>query len=466
MSSHAGLKSRHYRDESDPLLGLYSSHIAATTSIHSNPLHCTVPLGDGAFPFDGAHRENGLIASSNSEDTDDPQGANKNNNDSLRSSHGAKRMGYRVHRVSYTPQNHLQVLFRMHSSAFPQVFPFCVANILWAIVVMSLKEHQILDLTFHSSIGHSFMGLLVSFLVVSRSKISYDRFMDLRRKLATTYHVCRELTQFANVYTFSTTTKRAKEWRHEVCFRTIVLLRVTMDTLLWSSTERHQWEDEYFRYKKSDGDPENVSKHFFRFCHLTHGRRSMIDENFRAPISLAHSLRHMIMLHPTYLGYTMPVNEYRDLLLFVTKFTEAFHEFRVMTFTPYPFALLQMTRTFLLFWVYSLPLVLLKEYRFASTVLIITFVTLGFIGVEYVSMALDDPFGDDTNDVDEHGMALLVYEDIYMSLYRTDGYAAAKGLREAVVSEYKHGRGLDCYRDDMKGYDFWELQRWGEESAA
>lgn len=88
--------------------------------------------------------------------------------------------------------------------------------------------------------------------------------------------------------------------------------------------------------------------------------------------------------------------------------------------------------------------------------MIITLVTLGFVGIEYVSMALDDPFADDTNDVDEHGMALLVYEDIYMALYRTDGPEAAAALRERVLEQYKQGRALDCYRRDLKGYDIWE----------
>ena len=68
----------------------------------------------------------------------------------------------------------------------------------------------------------------------------------------------------------------------------------------------------------------------------------------------------------------------------------------------------------------------------------------------------DDPLNDDTNDIDEHGMALLVYEDIYLCLYRTDGPAAAFALRERVLQRYKQGRGLDCYRHDLQGYALWE----------
>ncbi|KAL7550751.1 hypothetical protein ACHAWF_013973 [Thalassiosira exigua] len=236
-----------------------------------------------------------------------------------------------------------------------------------------------------------------------------------------------------------------------------------MDALLWSSTGRPKWEDEYFKFDpEKDGDIEaaKVSKHFHRMKRLTHGRRSFIDENFRAPVNFAHVLRQVVMEHPYYLGYKMAVNEYRDLLQFVENFMTAFHSFRVLVFTPYPFPLLQMTRAFLFFWVYTLPMVLLKDYRIWSSIFIVILVSFGFIGIEYVSMSLDDPFGDDTNDIDEHGMSLLVYEDVYLAIYRTDGHDAAASLRDRVLDRYRQGRELDCYRDDLKGHDLWEAPEW------
>ena len=467
----SGRKSRHYRDESDSLLNIYSTQIEATTSLPSygNPVS-NINISPTKFLTRANSDISAFSGLSFVDDDDDNNNNNYEEGDEekqrkqqqqqhdkrlpkKKKKHRANR--YKVHRVSYTPQNHVQVLFQMYGSAFPQVFPFCLLNFFWTLAVVSLKKHDVVDLTFHSSVGHSFMGLLVSFLLVSRSKISYDRFMDFRRNLARAYKACREVVQFTTVFTFQTQTPKAKEWRNEVCYRTILLLRVTMDALLWSSTEREKWEEEYFQYDKRLDDHQ-VSEHFLTFRSLTHGRRSRIDENFRAPISFSHVLRQVIMEHPEYLGYKMPVNEYRDLLYFVGKFQDAFHEFRVLIFTPYPFPLVQMTRAFLLFWVYSLPLVLLKEYRVGSSLVIVMLVTFGFIGVEYVSMALDDPFGDDTNDVDEHGMALLVYEDIYLTIYRTDGPQAACKLRERVLDRYRQGRGLDCYRNDLKGYAFWE----------
>eukprot|EP00980_Cylindrotheca_fusiformis_P030739 scaffold25338_cov181-Cylindrotheca_fusiformis.AAC.2 len=417
----------HFRDESDPLLGFHSAAIAPSER-------------KGALYSSTVHRNNVRIT----ERFDDPdQSMNK----------------YRVHVISYTAGNHVQVLFQMYGSAFPQVLPFVLCNLGWTLAVQYLKAIGLLDLTFHSSVGHSFMGLLVSFLIVSRSRISYGRFMNFRTLLATQYRMCRQLAQFTMIYSFQTQTPEARLWRQEVCFRTIDLLRVTMDALLWSSNEREKWEDEYFTVHQKDeeaGKHESASEHFFRFRQLSHGRRSNIDEIFRAPITFCHLLKQTIMTHQDYLGYKLAVNEYRDLLLFVASFQEAFHGFRVLVFTPYPFPLVQMTRAFLFFWVYTLPLVLLKEYRLWSSLLIVLLVSFGFIGIEYVSMALDDPFGDVTNDIDEHGMALLTYEDVYLAVYRTDGPAAAFELRDRVLQRYKQGRGVDCYRDDMKGYDMWE----------
>jgi len=481
----AGRKSRHYRDESDLLLGVYSSTLSTSSKDNANS------NGNGN---DHSQQHNDYYTTPNTPppikqssfsklqqcrtpiDNDDNNNNNNNNSPPKKRTKQKKKkkQGYRVHRVSYTAKNHVQVLFRRYASAFPQVSPFVAANVVWTLIIYYLKHGlDLIDLTFHSSVGHSFMGLLVSFLIVNRSQIAYNRFMEFRRHLAESYRSCRELAQHTTVYTFQTQTQDAAYWRQEVCYRTILLLRVTMDALLWSATRHNKWEDEYFKLdhdrdaRNSDYDKERerstISKHFYLIKQLSHGRRSYIDENFRSPINFSHLLKQVIMEHPYYLGYKMPVNEYRDLLQFVEKFITAFHGFRVLIFTPYPFPLLQMSRAFLFFWVYTLPMVLLNDYRLWSSILIVMLVSFGFIGVEYVSMSLDDPLADDTNDIDEHGMSLLVYEDIYLAIYRTDGPDAAVALRNRVLDRYRQGRELECYRSDLKGWDMWEMPEWWHE---
>uniref|UniRef100_A0A7S3LA19 Bestrophin homolog n=1 Tax=Amphora coffeiformis TaxID=265554 RepID=A0A7S3LA19_9STRA len=350
----------------------------------------------------------------------------------------------KISRISYSPSSHVQVLFQMHGSVLPQVLPFCVSNVLWTLLIETCRTKGWFDLTFRSTVGHSFMGILVSFLVVSRSRISYQRFMEIRKHLGEAHLACREVGHFSCMYTLECDTEGAKEWRREVAYRTIILLRVTMDVLNWSSTKKDQWET------TTDVSHDKLSAY-------RHGTRTLIDENFRAPLVLIYNLREIIMQHPLYLEYKMPVNEYRDLIHYVSAFNKAYHGFRDLVFTPYPFPLAQMTRIFLFFWVYSLPLVLLEQMaNIYDTLVIVFFMTFGFIGVEYVSMTLDDPFGDDAMDFDEQGMAETCYEDMYLTLYKMDGPESVGALRRRISQRYAQGEALDNFRRDMMDDTFWE----------
>ena len=62
--------------------------------------------------------------------------------------------------------------------------------------------------------------------------------------------------------------------------------------------------------------------------------------------------------------------------------------------TPFPFPLVQMTRTFLAVWVFTLPCALSDDIEtLVPLIFIVFFITYGFIGLELVSIELDDPFG-------------------------------------------------------------------------
>lgn len=115
-----------------------------------------------------------------------------------------------------------------------------------------------------------------------------------------------------------------------------------------------------------------------------------------------------------------------------------------------------MTRMFLFFWDFSLPLVLLEQMaNIYDTLMMVFLITFGFIGVEYVSMTLDDPFGDNPVDFDEQGMAETVYEDIYLALYKLDGPESVSQLRDRILARYARGEALDNFHQDMSEDLFW-----------
>lgn len=54
------------------------------------------------------------------------------------------------------------------------------------------------------------------------------------------------------------------------------------------------------------------------------------------------------------------------------------------------------------------------------------------MGLEYVSIELDNPFGEDDNDFDNLGMAYTAFEDTYLSILHTDGPEWTDRLRKRM----------------------------------
>ena len=117
--------------------------------------------------------------------------------------------------------------------------------------------------------------------------------------------------------------------------------------------------------------------------------------------------------------------------------------------TPLPFPLVQMTRTFLFLWIFTLPFGLLNDFeKLPPLIVIIFFATYGFVGLEMVAIELDDPFGDDPNDYDTLGLGQVVFEDIYISIYDIDGKDAAYTLKASMEKSVQ-----DQVKDSVWSYE-------------
>ena len=132
----------------------------------------------------------------------------------------------RIKRVTYNSDSHLSVIFQTHGSVWWSVLPFCLVNVLITYLILLARRHG-LDLTFPPD-GHSFMAILVSFLVVTRTQIIYNQFMDSRYQLSELFRSLRELIHHVCVLTMLDSSRGAKEWRQDVAFRMILLLRVSI----------------------------------------------------------------------------------------------------------------------------------------------------------------------------------------------------------------------------------------------
>lgn len=117
--------------------------------------------------------------------------------------------------VSYETENHISVLTQLQGSVWVKVFPYCLVNIFLTIIIFYLKTARNIDLSF-SDKGHSFMGLMVSFLLVSRTNIAISNYSKSRELLSDAMKSCRELIQHMIAFTRYDDSISAKDWRAEV----------------------------------------------------------------------------------------------------------------------------------------------------------------------------------------------------------------------------------------------------------
>lgn len=250
--------------------------------------------------------------------------------------------------------------------------------------------------------SHTFIALVVSFLLVSRVQIALSRYWTARYSLSDMCRASREIVDNACLFTRENTDDSSKEWRHELAYRSLILLRTTMAVTDFPTTKMPAWSVP----ELNGNELEDVESAIFvetqlnRFSQTPDAEHSVWQETMRVPICLAYLLRKTVhsqekrLLYPTSFAHKMHEN--------IDSFIKGYYEMRSFSTTPVPFPLVQMARTFLFLFVFSLPfVVLMDDGSGAIAHYIAVFVmTFGFVGLEFVAIELDDPFGDDPNDFD------------------------------------------------------------------
>lgn len=268
------------------------------------------------------------------------------------------------------------VLFQLEGNVFFAVLPFCVVNCLLLALVEKFEEDD--DFGFSPN-GHGLMTLLVSFLVISKVNLAFDRFRGARHYTGNAFLHLRELTQLVITVSsgFKDDDKSIQRWRSTCIDRIVELLdctrRVVQDEKVAAYLARNQG-DQVFR-----GTGE-------------------VD-----PLVLVQAIR----LH-VYLTEDLQLLERVNVMSKLNEFVTDYRHLLDIASTPLPFPLIQMGRAFLFLWTFTMPLVL-RQGPFTdlwTAMVFLFFLTYGFVGLELVAMKLASPFGDETTGADIQVTAL------------------------------------------------------------
>jgi hypothetical protein len=233
--------------------------------------------------------------------------------------------------------------------------------------------------------------------------------------------------------------QEAVQWRQKVAFQSTLLLRVAIGAVEYKSSGVPSWqvlpETQDVAASVGLGAGDELLGRPIRNCQS--GNSSLSTDNFRAPSMLAFVVRQTLLeprSDPTVLPrQPLIIGEEIKLLQIVSDFCCVVEQLKKLVETPFSFPLEQMTRTLLLFWIFSLPLVLIRDdTSLWSAVVTMCLITFGYMGLEYVSLEFDDPFGNDPNDFPSQAWAEQVYEDACITVYRTDGHQAAMDLKTRI----------------------------------
>lgn len=99
----------------------------------------------------------------------------------------------------------------------------------------------------------------------------------------------------------------------------------------------------------------------------------------------------------------IPVIAEGDMYAFLNTYMDGYYGMHKFMTTPVPFPLIQMTSTFLWFYIFTVPFALLNadDNSFLAAFahcLVVFILTYGFMGMDFVSIEMDDPFGEGEND--------------------------------------------------------------------
>ena len=118
----------------------------------------------------------------------------------------------------------------------------------------------------------------------------------------------------------------------------------------------------------------------------------------RIPIRISYLLKKSFYSQEQRLEHPFHPRERASVMSTIDNFMSGYYGIRLFLTTPIPFPLVQMSRTFLFAYVFTIPFCLLDDNSSAfAHCCQVFFMTFGFVGLELVAIELDNPFGDDEN---------------------------------------------------------------------
>jgi len=265
--------------------------------------------------------------------------------------------------IQYDPKNLASVIFRLRGSVFVRMLP----RVLLAGVIgqISYVAYLRIGLKF-PTIVHTLIGVALGLLLVFRTNASYDRYWEGRKLVGAMTNRCRDLCRQASSYLESIEARSAIR-RYACAFYQLASASLgdrpglDIDESLLSADERAALADVQFRAPTVTAWISSVLAAEAHAGKLSDQRLQLFDQNITA---LNDALGGAERIHRT----------------------------------PVPFAYAQHIKIFVVLFVFTAPFAMVDSTR-AYTGLAAALLALALFGIDEIGVEIEDPFGDDPNDL-------------------------------------------------------------------
>ncbi len=276
--------------------------------------------------------------------------------------------------VNYDPKNWLRVIFSYRGTVLSRMLDRVL--ILAGLTLLVWICHRfVIEIPPVDNLGHQVMGVAVGLLIVFRNNTSYDRYWEGRKMWGAIVNDSRNLVRGASAFV-----GEANELARLVSAYALALKQHLRSITDLSEIQPLVSGPLYARASAAANPPSIIAHAMSAWIHdrLSEGKIDAIT---------ARTLE----------GYVAGFLNYQGACERILK-------------TPIPFAYAVHIKQLLMLFLVTLPLVLVPKMGW-SAILTVPAITFGLLGIEEAGVEIEDPFGDDPNDLPLEAICATIARD-------------------------------------------------------
>lgn len=212
-----------------------------------------------------------------------------------------------------------------------QILPYCLFNVAVMLALTLVDRHVLKDhdlVVQVSRQGHTFVTFVVSYLLLSRVNTGLARYNTARDYLSIMYRESRDLVQAMCVLSADNTDLPAKEWRHEVAYRSLILLRTAMAVVDYPTHRIPAWTVPELNGIELEDVRQNVFVENASARRWAHKNHDDWEETMRVPVRLEYLLQTSLYSQHLRLKVPIQVPQETRLLASVSNFMVGYYGIR------------------------------------------------------------------------------------------------------------------------------------------